>query len=406
MPKLTKTLVDNAATPEKGDAWLWDSELEGFGVRIQASGRKTFVIRYRVKNAQKTQRKLTIARCSDLPPEKARELARKEFAKVAEGLDPVGDRRSNHQQQPTVTELYGRYMKEHAHPFKKPRSAALDEKNWRLHILPALGEKLVPEVKRSDILALHGSLSTKPATANQVLALLSKAFNLAEDWEWRPRNTNPCHKVRKYELQERELILSHAEIRRLNSALIELEGAGTIPRQMSDLVRLLMLTGCRLREIMHARQAWVDQERALLLLPDSKVGQRKISLSPTCMSIINTMPAGEWLIPDRTPDRPMQDPYRAWDRIKAAADLPEALRLHDLRHTAGSLAHMAGMSQKQIQTLLGHAQMATTERYLHGLTGDHALVVGKLGDVITGAWGELPSLLLTDESAGEVVTTQ
>ena len=62
MPKLTKTLVDNAPTPAAGDAWIWDTELEGFGVRIQASGRKTYVIRYRVGRATLWESDMTALR--------------------------------------------------------------------------------------------------------------------------------------------------------------------------------------------------------------------------------------------------------------------------------------------------------------------------------------------------------
>ncbi len=91
--KLTRTLVDKTEAPATGDVWIWDTELNGFGLRVQAGGRKTYVIRYRTKDAARTQRKMVIARCSDMPPEKARELARKEFAKVAEGLDPAAERK-------------------------------------------------------------------------------------------------------------------------------------------------------------------------------------------------------------------------------------------------------------------------------------------------------------------------
>lgn len=93
MPKLTKTSVDSVAAPDKGDLFVWDSELQGFGIRVQASGRKTYVMRYRTRDASRTQRKLTIARCSDMPPDKARDQARKLFALVAEGHDPAADRK-------------------------------------------------------------------------------------------------------------------------------------------------------------------------------------------------------------------------------------------------------------------------------------------------------------------------
>jgi integrase len=146
-----------------------------------------------------------------------------------------------------------------------------------------------------------------------------------------------------------------------------------------------MLTGCRLREIMHARREWVDHDRSMLLLPDSKTGQRKIALSTAVMEIIDSMPDNEWLIPGRGHGEPLMTPYPAWKLIKARADLPPELRIHDLRHTAGSLGHQAGLSQKQIQIMLGHKQMATTERYLHGSVGDESIIAAKMAMIIGGA---------------------
>lgn len=110
MPKITKTAIDNAKAPERGDAWIWDSELEGFGLRIQASGRKTYVVRYRTKDAARIQRKLTIARCSDLTPDKARDQARKVFAMVAEGRDPTVERKPAAAKGASVEALFEGYV--------------------------------------------------------------------------------------------------------------------------------------------------------------------------------------------------------------------------------------------------------------------------------------------------------
>lgn len=381
MARLTKTAVDRM-TPGTADTWAWCSELPGFGVRVQPSGRKTFVVRYRTSTGQ--QRKQTLARCCDMAPDQARELARKVFAQVAAGADPAADRTAA-RGAPTVADLAARFQREHAGPFKKARSAKLDEKNWRVHIVPALGGVRVADLSKPDVLALHGSLAQKPATANQCLALLSKACNLAEDWGWRQPGSNPCRRVRKFPVREREQILAPAEIHRLERALVELTTERVIARPVADLVRLLLITGCRLTEIMHARREWVDTQRQLLLLPDSKVGQRRIPLSGAAMAIIEAQPAGEWLIPGRTSGEPMRSPYGAWRTIKARAGIPASLRLHDLRHTAGSLGHMAGLSQRQIAEMLGHRQLSTTERYLHGVTGDRAAVAERMGELMAEA---------------------
>src|SRR3546814_5493014 len=108
---------------------------------------------------------------------------------------------------------------------------------------------------------------------------------------------------------------------------------------------------------MAAKRAWVDEARSLLLLPDSKVGQRRIALSPAAMAIIEGIPKDQvWLIRGRVRSTHMTSPYDAWKDLKKRAGLPDELRIHDLRHTAGSLAHAAGLSQKQIATMLGHKQ--------------------------------------------------
>lgn len=382
--KLTKPTVDGLK-PTASEACYWDDEVPGFGVRVLPTGRKTYVVRYRLEDG--AQRKMKIGRCCDFTPDAARQEARKRFAEVATGADPAQARRES-RVAPTLLELRERYMAEHAKPFKKVRSVELDESNWRLHILPTLGEATrVRALGEEHMLKIKGTLCAKPAIANQCLALLSKALNLAEVWKWRPTNTNPCKLVKKYKLKTRDTILTLDQVRTLHTTMLEMETDGELTREAGDLVRLLLLTGCRLREIMHARREWVDLERGLLLLPDSKVGQRTINLPAAALEVIQDGPAGAaWLVPGKVPGKPLQSPYRAWARIKARAGLPAKLSPHGLRHTIGTLADKSGMSQKEIAMLLGHRQLSTTERYTHGYGSDGARLASAMGDVIAGAW--------------------
>ena len=378
MPKITKTLIDSLkvdlANPV--DVCAWDAELPGFGVRVQRSGRKTYMVRYRLPCG--TQRKIKLARCVDLTPDKARDLARKVFAAVAEGRDPSVER-SQARQGDTMDALWSKYLAEHAEPFKKDSSVSSDKKNWRVHIESQIATKKITAVTRPDVLALMGSLSFSPATANQCVALLSKMFSLAEMWKLRPVGSNPCLGVKKYKINERELILTPMQLAAMDSAIDRLIARGLVRPESGALIRLLAVTGCRKCEVMHAKKSWVDRERRLLLLPDSKVGQRRIPLSGVALAIIDKMGAdGEWLIPGRKNGQPLQNPYRPWSLIKTEAGLPTELRLHDLRHTTGSLAHMAGASQREVAELLGHKQLSTTERYLHGFSGSSVGVADNL----------------------------
>lgn len=265
----------------------------------------------------------------------------------------------------TVAELATRYMAEHA-PRKKPRSIRQDELTWRLHILPTLGSVPVRDVSRAHIMTLHAELgkSVSHVTANRARALISKALTLAEVWELRPDGSNPCRHVPKFHEDGRERMLSPDELQRLGAVLDQARNWRAW--QIVPLVRLLLLTGCRLREIMEARLEWVDFSRSALLLPDSKTGARFKPLSEPALEIIRQIPRGDspWIIPGRIPGQCFVEPYGAWRRVCALANLP-GVHLHDLRHTAGSVAHAAGLSQREVADFLGHKQLATTEKYIH-----------------------------------------
>lgn len=352
--KLTKTAIETATANGK-DCFLWCSELPRFGVRVATSGRKTYVARYR--NAAGQSRMVTLARVVDMNLADARALARKVFSSVAMGDDPSTGR-ALLRSAPTVADLYQRYEREHAQPYKKASTVARDESLWRLHIIPALGTRRVATITTNDIQALHAQLRDIPATANRAVAVLSSAFTKARRWGWY-HNANPCADVVRYREKMRERILSRDELARL---LAELENPVYAPAFVR-LVRLLLLTGARLREIMCARVEWVDWDRGLLLLPDSKTGQKRVGLSSAALALIEPRRGQTWICEGRTGTH-FKRPHGAFRRLCAAAGISD-FRPHDLRHTVGSYAHQAGLSQAEIMELLGHKHLVTTARYLH-----------------------------------------
>lgn len=128
----------------------------------------------------------------------------------------------------------------------------------RDYIVPKLGHLAVTEVSRKDVAALHHGLREKPYVANRVLAPTSKMLNLAEKWELRPDGSNPCRHVEPFKEHKRERYLSSVELERFMQALSEAEEEGTESIHALAAIRLLLLTGCRLREILHLRWASSD----------------------------------------------------------------------------------------------------------------------------------------------------
>ena len=132
-------------------------------------------------------------------------------------------------------------------------------------------------------------------------------------------------------------------------------------------IRLLILTGCRKREILHLRWDQVDFEAAELVLPKSKTDPRKVSLSPRAVRVLESIkrvPDNPWVVPGRVEGRPMRSIDEAWGVGCELAALRDT-RIHDCRHSFASRARALGHSLTMIDKLLGHRQIQTTARYAH-----------------------------------------
>lgn len=357
--RINRRAIDALIAPAKGQAWLYDTALPGFLVLCQASGRKSFLVRFKAPTG--AWRKLTIALCSEMLPETAREEARKLLEAARLGRDPAEDRRAG-REAPTMAELKTRFMTEHADKLK-PGTRRNYEILWRKHILPRIGERVkVAHLKRQDVQRMHDEMRATPHNANRALEVTHKALQLAEVWGIREQGTNPAEHVQAFTEQHRQRTLTDTELRALWATLDGLKADQRVPA--AELIQLLLLTGCRLGEWVNARWDWIEHRRGLLRLPDSKTGARDIHLPAEAMAILAGLPRTSiYIMPGET-GGPIGGIQRIWRRVRKAAGIDD-VRLHDLRHTVGSLGHRAGLNQRQIADLLGHRQMATTARYIN-----------------------------------------
>jgi integrase len=364
--RLTKRLCD-AATYEgdgRSRCIVWDDEVKGLGLRVYPSGRKSFAIVYR---ANGRQRLMTLGPYGVLTVKQARDRARARLLEVLDGEDPLAARRERSADL-TVAQLGERYMDDHARRHKKPRSVAADDRMWTKSIVPAIGTLRVSAVTPADVRRLHAAVGAEaPVKANRLLALLSKAFNLAEQWGMRPLRSNPCLHVAKFKEKPRERFLSTSELRRLGDALATVEAKRTIGPAAALAIRLILLTGCRKSEILSLRWEHVDFDRSMIHLPDSKTGQKSVYLSPAVVELLRGTPrtsGSAWVIEGHQRGRHLVNMDKPWRRVREAAGLDD-VRIHDLRHTYGGEAAGAGLSLHIVGRLLGHKQAATTQRYAH-----------------------------------------
>ena len=360
MIKLTKRNVD-AAQPKETDYFVWDSETKGFGLRVLPSGVKSYLIQYR--SGGRTRR-LSLGKHGVLTPDEARKLAREHLVSVANGGNPSEDKRL-YGNAPTMSAICDRMMKEHVLHACKPSTQKEYQRSIDLFIKPALGTHKVQDVTRQDISKLHNANQHRPYQANRTLGVLSKLFNLAEEWGLRPDGSNPTRHVKKNREVKRERYLSPTEINRLGQALRDSEQDGTESPYMVAALKLLILTGCRLGEIQQLK--WEYIQGNALNLPDSKTGAKKVYLGQTALEAlaeIERQPGNPHVICGKLPGSYLTDFQRPWRRIRTRADL-EDVRIHDLRHTYASGAVSMGESLPMIGKLLGHTQVQTTARYAH-----------------------------------------
>ena len=387
--KLTKRSVD-ALEPTTKAFIAFNSELPGFGVRVMPSGLKTFVFEYRPNGGGRavSKRRLKLGRFGPLTVDGAREKARGAHARVELGVDPAAEK-AEQRAAVTVAGLVDAFIAEHVETKCKEGTAeahrvALE----KLRI--AYGRLKAESLTRPQLAALHAKMRSQPYAANRFLAVVSKAFNWAGRRGLVPETQNPASRIERYRERQRERFLNRAELSRLGEALRGAEVGGlpwtvdeTKPaakhapkesnrRRILDpyavaAIRLLILTGARLREILHAEWEHVDFERGLLLLPESKTGKKTVYLSAAALEILAGLPplaGNSYVFPGGVEGKPRADLKKPWAAISKAAGL-EGVRIHDLRHSFASFGAGASMGLPIIGKLLGHSQPATTARYAH-----------------------------------------
>ncbi|MDE0150099.1 MAG: site-specific integrase [Rhodospirillaceae bacterium] len=361
--KLTKTYVDRIA-PAPADVIHWDIDLPGFGVRVKPSGVRSYVCQYRNRETGESRR-MTLGKHGPLLTfHQAKLEARRVLGDAIGGGDMARDRQEK-RKAPTVAQLTVEYMDRHAIPKKRPQSVRHDRGLISKYVLPHFGNKKVESVSRRDITVLHASLKDRPYQANRLLALLSKMFSLSVDWGWRA--DNPAKGVPRYVEYRRERWLSDEELARLLRVLSEHPN-----RRASDAVRMQLLTGARIGEVLNAEWRDIHFDRGVWIKPSHHTKQKRteyVPLSGQALALLQSMrrdadPDVPFLFPGEVPGKPLTELKKFWRSVQREANL-EGYRLHDNRHTHASHLVSSGLSLEIVGRLLGHTTPTTTKRYAH-----------------------------------------
>ena len=354
------------------------------------------------------KRRVTLGKTSQLTPDQARKGAADLLAAVRLGGDPAQEKMER-RSSVTVGQLIDLFDAQYVGPMLKPGTTvshriALEE------LRRAHGALKATALTRAHVAVLHFRMADRPYAANRAAAVWSKAFAWAADAGLIPEGHNPARGIRKYREQGRERFLTSEELARLGKALREGETVGLpysvdetkptakhaaksdhrrvkIDQYATAALRLLILTGARLREILHSKWEQLDVERGLIFLADSKTGKKPLYLSAAAQKVLADVPRVEgnpYVIAGAKDGAPRSDLKKPWAAISRAAD-SEGVRLHDFRHSFASFGAGASLGLPIIGKSLGHTQAGTTARYAHLDADPMRRAVETIGATISAA---------------------
>ena len=392
---LTRALVVSATCPAgsaKHD--IFDEGCKGLMLEIRPTGYKAYYLRYSDERGKQRQLKLADAR--DLTLEQARKKAEQFRVKIALGEDPRAEKAIR-----KTIPTFGEFIRDRYLPYVDgyKKAAWSDRSYLNNQILPVLKDKYLDQITRQDIIALHHGLRKKgyaPGTCNRSLILIRYAFNLAIKWEIPGVTVNPSKDVPLFDDSvKKERYLSQDETQRLYTAVQQSDNP-----MLQYIIPMLILTGARKREVLDAKWEDFDLERRQWRIPITKSGKpRHVPMSDGVLRLLAQVPRQEgcpYVFPNPKTGKPFLSVFKSWDTARNRAGLRD-VRIHDLRHSFASFLVNAGRSLYEVQRILGHTQIKTTQRYAH-LSQDTLIDAANVAFTFTG--GALPATKSAPDQLG------
>ena len=349
--RLTDANVAKLA-PTVREHTVWDTRHAGLGVRVRPSGHRSFVYLCKGTDA----RRITLGSAALMSVEEARA-----------GCLAIETRASSESAAGGAALTFGEFVAGSGQACLDRGKSATRKDAARIvnvRLLPAFGSLPLDRITRASVTRWFDEYSiTAPGAANRALNLLSRILNHAILCGHIRRN--PARDIKRNTRPKLTRFLSRDEVRRLHRALDSLVRARPSRARQADVIRLLLLTGCRKSEIRTLR--WQDVDGDVLNLIDAKSGPRRVFLNAPARAILERQPrsGSAYVFPSpRDPGRPLYRNFSLWHTARKEAGI-EDVRIHDLRHTFASHAVLQGVPLPVVSRLLGHNSPTMTLRYAH-----------------------------------------
>lgn len=348
-----------AAKPQAREYTIWDALLAHFGVRVQPSGVKSFIVQTRVRGRM---RKVTLGRFPELSLDAARREGAAVLARLWGGEDVTPPRKAR---APVFRDFAARYRERRRHRWK-PSSLATFDIYLRARLMPAFGRLRLDAIDHVRVSAWFDAASVdRPGAANRAFEILRAMLGSARQWgELGSHVPDACANIVRNPRRRVARFLRADELERLGAALDRRRESHPWPVAA---LRLLMLTGARLSEILNLHRDGIGPlgpDGGSARIEDSKTGPRTLWLGPEAAEVLAALPrlegSGRVFPEDLTSSRL----NAVWHAAREEAGLP-GLRIHDCRHTYASQGVMNGVGLATVGALLGHRRRETTAIYAH-----------------------------------------
>lgn len=364
--KLTKTLIDSTKAEAK-DIELRDTIVPGFLCKVTPAGSKVFMVQYRTNAGLK--RKPSIGRFGELSVEQARMIASDLMAEVRRGKDPSAQKAAD-RTAPTVVELCARFITDYSMMRNKPASVASYQRQINMKVIPHMGQVKIKDVTREHIVDFMKKNMHAPIQANRVMSCLSKMFNMAEVWGYRPDGSNPCRHVPKNAERGKTRLITDDQVIKIYQYLDRAQAEALEHPSLLLAIRLQFAFAARMSEITQLEWSWVDLKSRRVTWPDSKTGDMSKPISSEAFDLLTeawerrcssyvcyqpdniNLPMGKGVY------------YVGWQRVLKAAGVPP-IGTHGIRHRAATDIANSGVPVKVGMALTAHKTVTMFMRYVH-----------------------------------------
>ena len=375
--KLTKTNIDKVVPPEKGYKMEWDDSLKGYGLRVTAAGKKTFVAQGRVKGKAVC---FTIGPYGEFTEAEARDKARKLLQNMRDGIDPRDAKKQDEALKVTLRQVADEYT---SRPGKLKESSKSEIKRHVTTTFEAWEHKPIASITEDMCRKRYKEMLTKglrgkapaPGQANQGFSVLRALINFAG---------------RRYKKADGTALITNNPVSALKDDWAKLESrdtripdkkVGTVWHMLTtsrenaynrdtlasiDLVMFLILTGARIGEASALTWDRVNLDEGWWHIPDPKNSNPVwLPLSTQAVALLKTrqrVNGSPFVFTSWGKCGHLRDPRDTMKKLSDAAGLH--LSAHDLRRTFTTIGiAMCRLDILKVELLTNHKPKSVTAKH-------------------------------------------